>query len=978
MKKNDKIIVLFGVVILVLASIGIYYYDFEDEPTVETDIENFMDITGEYKEILSKNSIVISDDDHFYPLIVTPLAVHYNSDGDREVLPLFVKNRENPSDSIIKLQNEYLDNYNPLCFDNEDFESRKSFSLFLAEKYWKKSDAVLIIEDSKEGYFLGVNAVPISSYLGIPVIVTDEVDGDVKEVLGDLEVEKIIACGNDLGGYQQGYKFLTFSKVDQIVENATDLLFSKFDDFNYITITNPLDSYPPEVLETSWQNQSGTAIGSAFVPSAIMNVIGTQFGGKKGDKLEIDIPEEWEYAKLTLDLISEEDPENVEKFGSTIGLNGMPTGPLDSSGSPPITDENGEIINDRLYFEEIYYDYGGETFTVEPGALSLLGNNPDWHAIVKVEHMENPYDPLLPKVSSLAPYLTAYRKGIVFAKPDFAFANGEGKKLQGKEFPGSTQPKTNPGMIPLINEHVYNNIHKPINQLIADIKDMDVNNVEKLKTACEIDPFNICIVGGTTMMPQYYYRNPHNNPFDKLSKGYGTNTPSDFIYGNIDPQTPIMHKTTNDYTEDDLYSDLRDNGKRYPTMENIVGRITGGFDIQDSSALIARTLFYDDVLNSFNEDWKNNALVMSGAGLEFQQLPIFKTLYDLANAHEPMKFPTGQQHFLGLRTKEYMEEKGGFEVEKLERGQAQRIGFSDESLDEIKKANLLSRLLFPKNYIKMLQGFENFESLTDPDWWRTINDDGSGIHGGESQKNSNLIQVNAHGIFSNYNTGDVLMYSHGIPILSPLMARYFSPYISPLPRSGLGALGGYSVRSITQMDMGPSVMFVECCGGGKIDSLDPYNTLSAAYLYSGVNSFICPSTFSAISGYLEPKNYEVGLGIRQYIEWNLKAKKEIYPETEFCGWMFEHSYKQMFEKDATIGEALTEARNNFLIEEFEETYLWTPPLNHGEDSLYFKPGYTKTSSSGASNVPVEKYAAVFQLNLLGDPAFNPYQPCNNG
>ena len=744
-------------------------------------------------------------------------------------------------------------------------------------------------------------------------------------------------------------------------------------------MANPSDSYPPKALNTVWRNSSGKAIGTAFLPSALKNLIGTQTGSLQGDTFEIEIPEGWKYTKITLELINDENPEDIEKFGDSMVLVGKPTGFISTYASPPIINEAGELKNDRLYFEDVLYDCGGETFKLQPGATVLKGYNPGWRVTVKLEELESSYDPLLPKLSSLAPYLTSYHKGVLFAKPDFAFTYSEGNRLNGEEFPGSVYAKMNPEIIPLINQHVYDNIHKPLNQLLADITESDISNtVEPLKSACERNPFNICIVGDAAMMPQYYYRNPHNNPYNQLDKSYGTNTPSDFIYGNIDPGMPIMHQTNADYTEDDMFSELQDNGKRYPTMENIVGRITGGFDVQDSSALIARTIFYSDVLKSLNEEWKENALVMSGAGLEFQQLPIFKFLYERAGAHDPMKFPTGQQHFLSLRTKNFMQEKGGFEVEKLERGQAQRVGFSDEALDELKKTNLLSRLLFPKNYIKMLQGFENIKSLTDLDWWKTINNDGSGVHGAESQENSNLIQVNAHGIFFDYSPGDVLMYSHGMPILSPLLARWFSPYV-PTPSSGLESHGAFAVRDVSMMDMGPSVMFVECCGGGKIDSLDPLNTLSAAYLHSGVNAFICPTTYSAISGYLEPKNFEVGLGIRQYLQWNLKTKRGEYPGTEFCGWMFERSYKEMFEKDATIGEALREARNSYLKDQFEETYLWTPPLEHDADSLYFKPGYTKsTSAGGGSNVPVEKYAAIFQLNLLGDPAFNPYQPCNNG
>ena len=60
-----------------------------------------------------------------------------------------------------------------------------------------------------------------------------------------------------------------------------------------------------------------------------------------------------------------------------------------------------------------------------------------------------------------------------------------------------------------------------------------------------------------------------------LSHGlYGTNCPSDFIYGNVDPEMYSLLPYTSDYLENDMYTD-------FPEVENIVGRIVG-FDVQDA------------------------------------------------------------------------------------------------------------------------------------------------------------------------------------------------------------------------------------------------------------------------------------------------------------------------------------------------------------------------------------------------------------
>ena len=52
MKKNDKIMVIFGVVILLIASIGIYYYEYDTNKAGLIDFEDFNKVTGRIAEDL--------------------------------------------------------------------------------------------------------------------------------------------------------------------------------------------------------------------------------------------------------------------------------------------------------------------------------------------------------------------------------------------------------------------------------------------------------------------------------------------------------------------------------------------------------------------------------------------------------------------------------------------------------------------------------------------------------------------------------------------------------------------------------------------------------------------------------------------------------------------------------------------------------------------------------------------------------------
>ena len=983
MKNYDKLVVVLGVIVLLIASLGIYYWVPEQVGNPIAEKEDFYTVCGDMTEDLPE-AISVYDTCPFYPLIVTPLAVNYNSDADQHIVPLYVENKDVVSDSITRLKEEQLNNRMITYF--EDSYSPKNLSLMIADKYWDSSMGALLIEYSEEGYYLGVMATPFASYMSIPVIITDEVDQDVIKTLTDLGVEKTIVCGENLTGFGD---VLKFSDVDEISDMYLDFLLEKFKskdkeyDIDYITITNPRDAFLPEVLEVnSTQQDSGTLKNSNAFPSHVLDVI----KGADTKSFTFKIPDDYEYARVKFHFKSLEDPENIEKFADNVMIQGNMVTYARTVASPPMKDEAGNIKHDQFTWETVLYDMGGEEYTVKMTSAFHVQPQADYEVSVKIEKLENPYYPMMEQLSSTAPYLTAYHKGMIYGKADFAFAADETVKVDGENLPGTTTVLRNPSLIPAVNKHVKETIHSSINDLLLKLKYVDITDKEDqikvLTEKCYDDPVYIALVGDTVMLPQYYYRSPHNDPYNDQDRIYGTNCPSDFIYGNIDP---VDYSYKPQYGPNDVENDLYPkNPDGFPEVENLVGRITG-WDVQDASALIARSIFYEEIImNGLYNEWKENAAILTGAGLEFQKLPFFNTVYKLLNKHDPMKFPTGEQHFFGLRTIENLE-KGGFNVEHLERGQAQRVGYSDEALDAIKNDGILNKLFFPKNLVKRAQGLETINSLFDLNWWKETSQDGSGVKGGQTMENSNIIISNSHAIWFEAEHGDSLLNTMGGPfLLYQLLGRYF-PIIGGF-RTNLETIGAYSVRDVSEMEFGPSVIFLEGCGSGKIDSIAPENSLSQAFLHAGVNAFISPTTYSAIGGYLDPRptwdklpiDAGVGLGIKGYIKALKDARSGVYPPTHFCGYIFEESYKNLIDDDATIGQALRDAKNKFLPNNFEHKYLWTPPLSitnlMPED---IAEEITQTSSSAGSNVPVEKYCTIYQLNLLGDPAFNPYQPIND-
>lgn len=968
MQKNDKIIITVGILILVLSSIGIYLGVPDDTKDSIKQINELKLDTGSFSMLPS--AVIVPDTNPFLPLIVTPIAVHYDNHANQTTLPLYVENFSSPSTSIEKLRYEYLSDFrnNELVLD--EIKTPKQHSIYLAETFWEKSSTALLIESTQQGYNLGVAAAPLASYLSIPIIVTDEIDGKVFDVFNSLGISQTIVCGTNLSGHGSTLRLET---IDEVLDAQINFVKNMFGDIKYITLTNPLDSYPPMVLDSKQVlSEKGTLSSGNLLPSQLPEMIKSQFLGNT-PTFTFKIPEDYKYALIKMDLKNLEDPEYIEKFGDNILIRGSLTGYMRTYAHPAKRDKTGNIIQDQLHFETVVYDMAGEEYSIDLTSVYHTIDKADFELTVTVEELAHPYYPMMKQFSSIAPYLTAYHKGIIFSKPNLAFAPTDNITLNAKTLSGNTQVFYNPSLIPVINRHVYENIHTPLNQLIATIKDVNLtDSVEFLQKRCSQTPVHICLLGDTIMLPHYYYRSPHSDPFDHAVAGnYGTNCPSDFIYGNIDPEPYSLLPYSSDHLENDLYSE-------FPEQENIVGRITG-WDIQDASALIGRTLFYDHIVEMLDE-WRDTASVLTGAGTEVGRLPIFNFLQNLRGKTEPMKFPTGEKLFIMQRISESFE-KGGFTAKSAARAQAQREGYSAEALKDIHHDGILNRLLFPFWSAKIRQGYGNIEDIKNMSWWFDVifGDSSDLVIGGELEQNSNLIISDSHAIWFEKTHGDILMNSIGVPFFYEFLSRYLQ---EGRVRTPMDSIGSYTVRDVAAMDMGPSVMLVEGCGSGKIDGFIPQNSLASTYLHAGVNAYISPTTLSAFYGALEPRpDFQggVGLGIVGYLKAKREAKQGIYPPVYFNQYIFEEMMLEMFDDDIDIGTALKNAKNSFLPAQFDIRFRWSPPLNlpaNIPDDIFDQ--FTRTAAGGKDHYPVEKYCTIYQINLLGDPAFNPYEPVNNG
>jgi len=945
--KNKKIVIATLAIFLMLTTSFSAFAENVYSNTKNDKIENqYQRYTSDFLDLPS--AVAVSDSNPFYTLIATPLAVHYNETGSQEIIPLYVKDFDDPSKAVERAEQQigiFAD------YTIGDMFSARVTSLIVADTFWESASGALIIEDSQEGYELGIVAVPLASYLGIPVIVTDTIDSEITDMLDSLSVEYVYICGDLVMPLNPTAVDVTFlSSVNQIIDTCIDVISDRLShEIDYITMANPLDVYPPNVLEQQFWTFEGSINSIVVLPTQLVNMMvkGNGFASH-----EFIIPEEYKYTNLKIDFKSKTS-ENAEKLGDRFYIMVLsPEGERyvygGTGGGIPVRDEEGNIVEDCIHYEVALYDKPG-TYEFQTFGQFFGTKSADYEVTITIQRLDSPFVPTMPGISTIAPYLTAYHKGIMFAKPEFAFAADDDVFFNGTTCPGVSQPGTNPSLIEPSNNHTLG-IHAELNELLANLAGISVGNLENLTDYYKNNPVYIALAADPTMVPMYFYYNPDGRP-EQPAHTMGFAVPSDYIYADVDVDL--------DDPENDTYS-------YWPFMENIVGRVTG-YDIQDCSALIARTIYYDEIISKLG-DWKEKGLVQTGCGLEFQNLPVITRLGKLIGAltgtgrDEPTKWPTGESMFINMRLKSMME-LGGFDVKNTFWLESQREGFSRSELAQIKKLGFANLFLFPNNLLYSLTGDKK-------------------VTGGQDQQSASFIFAFAHGFYNLYEFGDIFTNVRGFPFVS-VFARIY-----PRFGSSLADRGSFDLRSINNMKYGPAVVFIESCITGRTDGINGNNTISQTYLHAGANAYIGATRVTADPGYLEPRPLPGGWGIgtigfrKAFLRWKLKGE---FPDAHFGAVIAEDFILQLAEEDATTGLALRNAKNLYLPKDANTTFLWTPPLTLSSGSFVDYEflealGYNDEPDIGDDRTPVldKKYVALHEFTLYGDPAFNPYQPVNNG
>jgi hypothetical protein len=141
---------------------------------------------------------------------------------------------------------------------------------------------------------------------------------------------------------------------------------------------------------------------------------------------------------------------------------------------------------------------------------------------------------------------------------------------------------------------------------------------------------------------------------------------------------------------------------------------------------------------------------------------------------------------------------------------------------------------------------------------------------------------------------------------------------------------------------------------------------------------------TADPGYLEPRPFPKGLGfgILGYLNASLKYRfKGELPSLHFGAVIAEDFILDLI-ADNTTGLALRNAKNVYLEKDANATFLWSPPLTLYSGSFIDEDFYADDplpiGRNDRTRVLDKKYVALHEFILYGDPAFNPYQPINEG
>lgn len=588
-------------------------------------LQDLLNSRSERKE--GEITTAVTDSSPMYSLISTPVTMYYDDSRENHASPMMVY-MDQP-DMASNPANDFLDHYESgelLAVGDVDglshdptmsfYGSPKVVSTAMARYFWSSSDGAVLVEDDEEAYQEGLYGSLLASYLNIPVIVADRVDGDVRDTLSCLGVKYTIVCG-EMDGYGKEMRFETPEDAQQMTIDLLSHPQGFSTESRYITMANPMDAYGPDMELVDEQIYSGEVF-HIYNPGPGAYA-GLEEAGE-GDDYEYTVPQDVKNGIFEFEMTfkphpqDEIDGERIYCFVFYEGENGweqiyyMGTCAGVKDGSYETVTFEVPVLGSTGNYK--FHVEGRNTYEV--GAGALIQQSPVPYTLrVTLNSMDSPVYANMDMLSAVAPYQCAYRHGILLAKEDYAM---QYEMMDNQT--GAFEPAVHPSAHDYVNAKAWE-IKDDELRLIAKMLGMeepctvaeDNGRIINMADSLYSDPVYVSIVADTNMIPHFYHEGSTH-----ASEGYGQ--AGDIIYCDVDMS---REDPRSDMGSGIVAQDVQD-------YELPIGRFAG-YDVMDVSALIARNFFYYDIIDNYwshgqdtDSTWKDNGYVFLGSKMPVESM----------------------------------------------------------------------------------------------------------------------------------------------------------------------------------------------------------------------------------------------------------------------------------------------------------------------------------------------------------------------
>lgn len=527
----------------------------------EIGIEQVLNLTS-VREAPFYDIITADERGRMSAVVSTPVACYYDIyDGSSGLLPLLIKG----SDGADRFE-DLMGTGSPLLVSIPD-DPKEAFtrSTKIARETFASSSGIMLVSNCDHGFELALAAAPIASYLNIPiVVVSDTTDHyDLASIIGDLGSSYVVAVGGH-AVKASGTLIIDLISLHDMpsVWNASAVVVDdRFGRLDYITMTNPGDTVPPDVVE-KLENRMEQDINSILIDT---NSVDIDLVGESIETHQIEVPDGIVSLKIHVNF-TEIRGHPADPLKESFGIDPMsfitltdPQGRLSAS-APSFSASTGNnyvetlvISNPGTYMLEVKVYYGVKGLSTMSGtAFGISRISGSYSIETKSSILEKPHLPMFEDLSMMAPYISASRGGMVISSSSFELTD---ESYADQAHGHSTGPWYDRDLLPAARDKVIDNV----DQMVELIDHLPVS----LRSSYMDGKGWLAILAGGSMIPMYYEEKDDSWIEDPV---WGTGWATDIMYS-LDLQLSV-------------------------------GRPLGR-SVSDVSALIARTLFYEDYTEAF-------------------------------------------------------------------------------------------------------------------------------------------------------------------------------------------------------------------------------------------------------------------------------------------------------------------------------------------------------------------------------------------